>query len=206
MAYTAPGTAVAGDVLTAAFWNSNVRDNISDHESRILKIGLTHIKTVTMTAAASTDVTSVFSSTYQNYRVIINASTSYAPGGDPLKLNMLSGTTPLTASSYYYAATGFNSTGSIATDAGNAVAYGVVGVASQSGVGKSCSSIDICNPNAGSDYISYTSQTGFWSGGVWFCRSYSGLIAQNVAYDGFRISSPASTFTGTIRVYGYLNS
>ena len=28
MAYTAPGTAVAGDVLTAAFWNTNVRDNM----------------------------------------------------------------------------------------------------------------------------------------------------------------------------------
>ena len=28
MAWTTPGTAVAGDVLTAAFWNSNVRDNL----------------------------------------------------------------------------------------------------------------------------------------------------------------------------------
>jgi hypothetical protein len=28
MAWTTPGTAVAGDVLTAAFWNSNVRDNM----------------------------------------------------------------------------------------------------------------------------------------------------------------------------------
>jgi hypothetical protein len=29
MAFTTPGTAVAGDVLTAAFWNSNVRDNLN---------------------------------------------------------------------------------------------------------------------------------------------------------------------------------
>ena len=28
MAFTTPGTAVAGDVLTASFWNSNVRDNM----------------------------------------------------------------------------------------------------------------------------------------------------------------------------------
>ena len=28
MAWTNPGTAVAGDVLTASFWNSNVRDNM----------------------------------------------------------------------------------------------------------------------------------------------------------------------------------
>lgn len=27
MAWTTPGTAVAGEVLTAAFWNTNVRDN-----------------------------------------------------------------------------------------------------------------------------------------------------------------------------------
>jgi hypothetical protein len=30
MAYTAPGTAVAGEVLTAAFWNAQVRDNITE--------------------------------------------------------------------------------------------------------------------------------------------------------------------------------
>jgi hypothetical protein len=30
MAFTTPGTAVAGDVLTAAFWNSNVRDNFNE--------------------------------------------------------------------------------------------------------------------------------------------------------------------------------
>jgi hypothetical protein len=29
MAWTTPGTAVAGDVLTAAFWNLNVRDNLN---------------------------------------------------------------------------------------------------------------------------------------------------------------------------------
>ena len=30
MAWTTPGTAVAGDVLTAAFWNLNVRDNLNE--------------------------------------------------------------------------------------------------------------------------------------------------------------------------------
>ena len=29
MAWTTPGTAVAGDVLTASFWNLNVRDNLN---------------------------------------------------------------------------------------------------------------------------------------------------------------------------------
>lgn len=30
MAFTTPGTAVAGDVLTASFWNTNVRDNLTE--------------------------------------------------------------------------------------------------------------------------------------------------------------------------------
>ena len=33
MAWTTPGTATAGEVLTAAFWNSNVRDNTADLRS-----------------------------------------------------------------------------------------------------------------------------------------------------------------------------
>ena len=33
MAFTTPGTAVAGEVLTAAFWNTNVRDNTTDLRS-----------------------------------------------------------------------------------------------------------------------------------------------------------------------------
>jgi len=33
MAFTTPGTAVAGEVLTAAFWNEQVRDNTSDLRS-----------------------------------------------------------------------------------------------------------------------------------------------------------------------------
>ena len=30
MAWTTPGTAVAGDVLTAAFWNAQVRDQMTE--------------------------------------------------------------------------------------------------------------------------------------------------------------------------------
>jgi len=34
MAWTTPGTAVAGSVLTSAFWNAQVRDNLNSHEDR----------------------------------------------------------------------------------------------------------------------------------------------------------------------------
>lgn len=35
MPWTTPGTATAGDVLTAAFWNTQVRDNANDIDERL---------------------------------------------------------------------------------------------------------------------------------------------------------------------------
>lgn len=63
MAFTTPGTAVAGDVLTAAFWNSNVRDNsdaLYQSTKRITYIQRTTEYTSTATAVAS--ASDVFSS------------------------------------------------------------------------------------------------------------------------------------------------
>jgi hypothetical protein len=63
MAWTTPGTAVAGDVLTAAFWNSNVRDNsdaLYQSTKRITYIQRTTEYTSTATAVAS--ASDVFSS------------------------------------------------------------------------------------------------------------------------------------------------
>ncbi len=48
MAFTTPGTAVAGEVLTAAFWNQNVRDNLTQ-----LGTGYTYVQTVYFTASGS---------------------------------------------------------------------------------------------------------------------------------------------------------
>jgi hypothetical protein len=39
MAWTTPGTATAGEVLTAAFWNENVRDNSNALRNSIIRLG-----------------------------------------------------------------------------------------------------------------------------------------------------------------------
>jgi hypothetical protein len=38
MAWTTPGTATAGEVLTAAFWNQNVRDNLNSVKSAVINL------------------------------------------------------------------------------------------------------------------------------------------------------------------------
>lgn len=55
MAWTTPGTAVAGDVLTAAFWNSNVRDNLA-----VLR-AISNVQSATSTDASYTQASTTYS-------------------------------------------------------------------------------------------------------------------------------------------------
>lgn len=58
MAWTTPGTAVAGDVLTAAFWNEQVRDNSLAIRTAQINIQSTaKTDTFTMASTTFTDVT-----------------------------------------------------------------------------------------------------------------------------------------------------
>ena len=62
MAWTTPGTAVAGDVLTAAFWNTNVRDNLADHEARFKQYAYVSRNTnATITATSFATASEYFS-------------------------------------------------------------------------------------------------------------------------------------------------
>ena len=76
MAWTTPGTAVAGDVLTAAFWNLQVRDNFNDHESRFKSYGTAVTKTSNTNSTATTfaAASNVFAS---NLTFVADGTSSY---------------------------------------------------------------------------------------------------------------------------------
>jgi len=57
MAFTTPGTAVAGEVLTAAFWNEQVRDNaLAIRQAQVNVQSTVKTDTFTMATATFTDV------------------------------------------------------------------------------------------------------------------------------------------------------
>jgi len=219
MAWTTPGTAVAGDVLTAAFWNSNVRDNLNDHESRINDVGLV---IVTPTSIAGTGVTSsngkvsfasstavsvngVFTSSYDNYMIVINARSN--SNNNTLNMRFRSSGTDLSSALHNWAylrlgsnATAYNINGASATEMmiGNLDSTGRTGI-----------SFDVFGPNTtetrkvlavkGSAY-----QTGI---GNLLIVSGGAECASSTAFDGFTIFPNAgSDVTGSLRVYGYQNS
>lgn len=59
MAWTTPGTATAGDVLTAAYWNVNVRDNMNALNSVVTNVQSTTVTAITAstTSASLADIT-----------------------------------------------------------------------------------------------------------------------------------------------------
>ena len=63
MAFTTPGTAVAGEVLTAAFWNEQVRDNSDALHKSVRRIGYqTRTTSYTVSATTVAGAADIFSS------------------------------------------------------------------------------------------------------------------------------------------------
>jgi hypothetical protein len=80
MAWTTPGTAVAGDVLTAARWNTDVRDN-SNSLSRGIVAKITQTSDYSLTTS-TTDVTGLSVTwTAESNRIYLVKMISYASKG-----------------------------------------------------------------------------------------------------------------------------
>ena len=79
MAWTTPGTAVAGDVLTAAFWNQQVRDN-SLELAPFFSAWTSYTPVVEQ---VSTRTSTVINARYQTIgkRIIVNASLTITQAG-----------------------------------------------------------------------------------------------------------------------------
>jgi hypothetical protein len=158
--------------------------------------GLTLLQSVTFSGVSSQSVNSVFSATYQNYKIVVNATTSATP---TLSIRWrVGGVDNSTAGSYgvqYIFATG--ATTSTANESGAQAIFGSSGSSTQSGN----SYLEVSNPfNAVP--TAFMSQTQESNSAVVLRYSYHN---QSTSYDGFTITPSTGTMTGTVRVYGYSN-
>ena len=159
-------------------------------------MGLELISTTTVGTTVSTvTVSGVFSSTYDNYRVIVSgvSCSNNQPG---LRLQLGS-----TTSGYSWA--GFDISyvlGSLNASASSATTYWYIG---NFGNATSMSSqVDILRPNlAENTNFSATSGSTNWS------VLQNGYLNNTTSYTAFTVFASTGTMTGgTIRVYGYRNS
>jgi hypothetical protein len=81
MAFTTPGTAVAGEVLTAAFWNTNVRDNTNALRAVQINVkSATNAGLVTATSGTEATVATVtITPSSATSNILIFATGQYKP-------------------------------------------------------------------------------------------------------------------------------
>lgn len=160
--------------------------------------GLELIKTQTVgSAVASVSVTNAFSSTYDNYRIVISGITPSAT--DSFRVMMGTGATTNHFGSMYYDL--YTGGGTSTLRVNNAGSFYVA--LNEGSTLSSSVTFDVMTPNI----AQYTQAFGNYSG-----RGYVGwfgaLINTSTQYTGFTLlTDGAGTMTGgTIRVYGYRNT
>jgi hypothetical protein len=184
-------TFTTGEVLTASDTNTYLNNG-----------GLVYIGGGSFSGTTN-NVTSIFSATYDSYRIVLNNMTIGAAGY--FAFRMLSGTTPLGTATYYSAARGLDSNGTARdlSAAGASVGYMQV---SFSAAATNAGSVlmDIVNPFA-TKVTFFTMQSSNFANGAY--TSYNGAVAiDNAAsYDGLQFlqNAGATTVGATYRVYGY---
>ena len=156
----------------------------------------------TFTGASTFDVSSCFTTTYKNYRIVINMDSSTT--SDQVYFRWLTGTvTPDTNSIYVYSGNQATTTaGSFAAIAATADNKGHLGVNYSTGA-DNLFDVEISSPNLAkrSGWIyrcigpsSTNNIQTFWG---------AGTTNATTQHTGFRILANSGTLTGSIAVYGY---
>jgi hypothetical protein len=159
--------------------------------------GLQLIKSQTVgTAVSSVTVSDVFSSEYQNYRII------YTDGGASSTSNISMKLGSTTTGYYGYLTYGVSSTTTLfGVNSNNTAAWNYIGDTTSNGATVDC---DIFNP-----FLSIRTQLsarymGTAAGAAF--GIYNALLSNSTSYTSFTLTPGVGTITGgTIRVYGYRN-
>ena len=173
----------AGEVLTAADLNAYA--------------GLIHINTTNIgTAVSSVAVSNVFSSTFDNYKIIINVDAFSAAAYIRIQLGS-------TTTGYYFgtAIVQYSSGTVTGLRSNNDNSWNGLGPGTTAGGG---GTYDLLYPNKTEPTLihgSYADYSTAGSGG-----SGSGFLNNTTSYTGFTVLTSTGTMTGgKIRVYGYNN-
>ena len=185
---TVSSTFVSGQVLTAT--DANLMANS----------GLTYITSGAL-STASTNFVGCFSSTYDNYRIVVQTVKTSANAD--IAIRMLTGSTPLTNNSYVWSNFGSNNGGATI----NEVSAGLVS-SIYSGLAMYSTSIqgslifDINTPFLVKNTILMGQSISY--NGAWLSKTLFGLQQDDQSFDGIRFTTLGTpTMTGTVTIYGY---
>jgi hypothetical protein len=159
--------------------------------------GLTLITSQTIgTGVSSVTVSNCFSSTYDNYKIIMTPGTSSADADIAMILGA-------TTTGYYWAITGTTFANAAAKNAGsNASSWAAIG---HTHTDFMVLNIDVLAPNLAKN--THYSGPYMGGGGVGAVYHGGGYLANTTQYTSFTLTPSSGTYTGgTINVYGYQKS
>ncbi len=167
--------------------------------------GLTLLNRTSFTAQTEVSVSNVFSSDYDNYKIVVVANIN-SSGASTLFGRLLSSGTPSTAS-YQMNRLAYNlGTGAVQNTAVETVYFNMGWIPFGSTAGH-ISSIELSRPFV----AQATGMVGQFAGDAAGAYASAGFMFGNhllaTSYDGFRIGTTGGfTMTGNIRIYGYRNA
>jgi hypothetical protein len=143
-------------------------------------------------SSTSTTFTSVFSSTYNNYKIVLSNMTGSGTGYIAFRFGT-------TSANYYYGAPIFSYAGATSQVSGSNVSFfRFMNIASTSGGG---ANIEVQNPNLA--VKSNAQIAAAWTGTAEYAQFTAGFLNDTTQYTSFTILAETGTLTGTCDVYGY---
>ena len=162
--------------------------------------GLVHINTTTFSAVSSVSLNDVFTSDYENYKVVFDLTSASTTAAAYFRLRA-SGS-DITTAHYAQMSPGLTSGNAVSTNGNAGQTAWEWGTFNSAGLASM--SIDVLQP-----YVATETRIGgpsmYYNGSIFVGRALHGLINLSTLVDGITYYPGSGTWTGTIRVYGYKN-
>jgi hypothetical protein len=163
-------------------------------------VGMVHLNTSTFSSAASVSVDNVFTTTYDNYRILFNITAASATN---VPLRWYGRTSGSDVTSTYVHQIIIAESGSIT---GGRYSNSEFAQTSNSYPAFTQGALDLLSPKLSNKTIWETSNFYISNSGLPYRLSYGGYFDGNNSFDGIKLFPTSGTFSGTMRIYGLRNS
>lgn len=163
-------------------------------------VGMVHLNTSTFSSAASVSVDNVFTTSYDNYRILFNITAASATSTGLRWYGRTSGS-DVTATYVHQIIAAEN-----VTITGGRFTNSQFAQTSTSYPAFTQGAMDLFSPKLANKTVWETSNFYITNAGLPFRLSYGGYFDGNNSFDGIKLFPESGTFSGTMRIYGLRNS
>ena len=164
--------------------------------------GLVLLNTTSFSAVASQNIQSVFSSTYDNYKIILNLTAAASSAGSILGRIITGTSTVDTGTNYYAASNGVNWSNGAVNQNRITQSSWIWGNVATADTGYTKFNFDVLSPNLAQYAVFLGGQSGV-SATVPYHSHGAHWHVSSAIVTGFQLFANTGTITGTVSVYGY---